>query len=261
MRVGGGRGGDQFRLGRIRPAEPQVFLDRAVEQVGVLRHHGDHAAHLRRVQRRADRARRSGSSRAAARCSRDSSRTMVDLPEPLGPTIADPLAGADPERQAGMRRPPAAGIGEADVVEHDLRRQRPAAGRRRSGAGDRRVQQRVDPGRRRLPVQPLVQHAAQVAQRAEDLGPGHQHDQQRLQAHLAVPHPPGAQRQRRGGAQRGAEVGEARGSARSAPAPRTCCPTALGPWPPASGHRRRSGRTPSASAGPAPRRGTPRRTT
>ena len=65
MRIGRGRGGDDLGVRRLRPAEPQVFLDRAVEQVSVLRDDGDHAAHLRRIERPADRGRRCGSRRPA----------------------------------------------------------------------------------------------------------------------------------------------------------------------------------------------------
>ena len=54
-----------------------------------------------------------------------------------------------------------------------------------------------------------MQHGAQFAQRAEDLRAGHQHDQQRLQAHLAVADAIRAQHQRGGGAEGGAEVGDA----------------------------------------------------
>ncbi|MNI34179.1 hypothetical protein D3C73_881620 [compost metagenome] len=60
----------------------------------------------------------------------------------------------------------------------------------------------------------LAQHAAvqdrtQVAQRPEDLGAGHQHDQQCLDAHLARGHAPGAQRQSQRRAQRHAQVADA----------------------------------------------------
>ena len=44
MRVGVARGGFELGLGRIRLAEAQILLDRAVEQIGVLVHHGDLAA-------------------------------------------------------------------------------------------------------------------------------------------------------------------------------------------------------------------------
>ena len=37
-------------VGRIRTAEAQVVLDRAVEQVGVLGNDGNHAAHLSRIE-------------------------------------------------------------------------------------------------------------------------------------------------------------------------------------------------------------------
>ena len=109
-----------------------------------------------------------------------------------------------------MRRQPPARIGEADILEHDTRIARSRGrrdGRGRQGAFG--VQQGVDAHRRGLPQHALVQHAAQVAQRAEDLGSRHQHDQQRRQRHRALAHPPGPQHQRRRGAECHGEVGQA----------------------------------------------------
>jgi hypothetical protein len=44
MRVGVFRRGFELIFGRIGLAEAQIVLDRAVEQIGVLMHHGDLAA-------------------------------------------------------------------------------------------------------------------------------------------------------------------------------------------------------------------------
>ena len=122
-----------------------------------------------------------------------------------------------------MCRPPAAGIGEANVVEGDAGREvgspgsvppilarRAGKGRGRgSRGGNRFIQKRIDACCRRLSGQALVQHRPQLAQRAEDLGARHQHDQQRLQAHLAVTHAIRPHGERCGGAKRTAEIGDA----------------------------------------------------
>ena len=52
VRVGVARRGVELRLIGIGLAEPQILLDRAVEQVGVLVHDGDHPAHRFGVERR-----------------------------------------------------------------------------------------------------------------------------------------------------------------------------------------------------------------
>ena len=72
-------------------------------------------------------------------------------------------------------------------------------------------EQRVDAGGGRLADHPLMQHRAQVAQRPEHLGAGHQHDQQRLDRHQPVRHPPHPERQRRRRADRDAAIGDAAG--------------------------------------------------
>ena len=134
---------------------------------------------------------------------------MVDLPAPLGPTMPTRSPGADAEGQAGMGGAAAAGIGERDGVEADFGGQ---GGDRCAGwRGDVGVQQGVDAGRGRLAVHSLMQDAAQVTQRAEDLGSRHQDDEQRLQAHFAVLDAPGAEGEGGGGTHGGAEVGEAAG--------------------------------------------------
>ena len=47
-------------------------------------------------------------------------------------------------------------------------------------------EQGIDAGGGRLPDHSLMQNRAQIAQRPEHLGAGHQHDQQRLDAHQTV---------------------------------------------------------------------------
>ncbi len=54
-----------------------------------------------------------------------------------------------------------------------------------------------------------MQHRAQLAQRTKDFRAGHQHDQQRLDAHLAMADAIRAQHQCRGRTERAAEVGDA----------------------------------------------------
>ena len=86
MRVGVARRGVELLLVGVGLAEPQILLDRAVEQVGVLVHDGDHPAHRLGVERLqiapADQHRPCcGSKRRSSR------RATEDLPEPLGPTM------------------------------------------------------------------------------------------------------------------------------------------------------------------------------
>ena len=112
MRVGGAGGGDKLGLVGVGAAETQVVLDRAVEQVGVLRHDGDHPAHRLRVERAqvlpAD------ADRAALRVVQAEQQAHDGgLAGAAGPDDADALAGGDAEGQALVRGAPAAGIGEA----------------------------------------------------------------------------------------------------------------------------------------------------
>ena len=65
------------------------------------------------------------------------------------------------------------------------------------------------PMRRRLPDHAVVQHGAEIAQRAENLGARHQHDEQRLQRHHAVGHTVDAERKRRRGADADADIDDA----------------------------------------------------
>ena len=99
-----------FDLGlrRVRLAEAQILLDRAVEQVGVLVHDRDLAAQRLGIERaqiapadphRAAIAGRTGAAAAAA---------TDDLPEPLGPTMPtrSPAATANDSPSCAARRPP-----------------------------------------------------------------------------------------------------------------------------------------------------------
>ena len=147
----------------------------------------------------AGRARRSAPLPACGSNRRSSSRAIEDLPEPLGPTMPIFSPARDGEGEPVMRGAAAAGIGETDILEGDGRGQRRRSPRASSagcgGTSGSAAKQRVDAGGGRLPDHALVQHRAQVAQRAEHLGAGHQHDQQRLDAHQPVRHPPDAERQ------------------------------------------------------------------
>ena len=67
VRVGVARRRFELGLRRVGLAEPQILLDRAVEQIGVLVHDRDQPAQRLRVERRADRGRRPGPRRIADR--------------------------------------------------------------------------------------------------------------------------------------------------------------------------------------------------
>ncbi|KAG1389851.1 hypothetical protein G6F59_015403 [Rhizopus arrhizus] len=125
-----------------------------------------------------------------------------------GADDADPFAGRDAERQA-LLRTTVGRVRERDLVELDGGRQAGRRGACRARIRCRRqrlrIHQRVDADRGGLAQHAAVQARTQVAQGAEDLGAGHQHDQQRFDAHVAGGHAPGAQRQRQRGAQRHAQ--------------------------------------------------------
>ena len=118
VRVGGARGGNDVGLAGVGAAEPQVVLDRAVEQVGVLRHHGDHPAHRFGIER----------AQVLAADADGAALWIVQAEQqphdggfagPAGADNADALAGGDAEGQAAVRGAAAAGVGEAHVVEGD----------------------------------------------------------------------------------------------------------------------------------------------
>ncbi len=121
MRIGGARGGDDVGLAGVGAAEAQVFLDRPVKQIGVLRHHRDHPAHRLRIERAqiltAD------ADRAALRIVQ--TQEQADdrgLARPAGANDADAFTGGDGEGEVPMRGASAAGIGEAYRFECDAGR-------------------------------------------------------------------------------------------------------------------------------------------
>ena len=208
VRIGGARRCGDLRRRRIRLAEPQIVLDRAVEQIRVLPHHGDLSARRVRIERgevgaadahaaglrivKPQQQRRDGRLAAAARAD-----------------DADALAGSDVERQPTERLAAPARIGEMHVVETDGRRERRRGPRAALRHRRLRLQQRVDAERRRLPDHAVMQHGTEIAQRAENLGARHQHDEQRLQGHHAVGDTVGAERNRRRGADADADIDDA----------------------------------------------------
>ena len=118
VRVGGVGGGNQVRLAGVGAAETQVVLDRAVEQVGVLRHDGDHPADRGRVERA--QVLPANADRAALRVMQ--AQQQADdrgLAGAAGADDADALACGDAEGQALVGGASAAGIGEADIFEGD----------------------------------------------------------------------------------------------------------------------------------------------
>ncbi len=229
--VGGAGNGGEFGLGGIRAAETEIFLHGAVEQVGVLRNHRDRAADCVGLQ----------SAQVAVADADGAGLRVVEAEQQAddggfagaaGADDADALAGGDGEGERAVGGAAGAGIGEADIFEADagvlLHFSRYAGGSlppTRSGVGSRcdpgegggsrrgdlRVQQGVDAGSGGLAVHALVQDGSQVAQRTENLGAGHEHDQQGGQAHFAVLDAPDAQRQGGGGAEAAAEIGDAAG--------------------------------------------------
>ena len=138
---------------------------------------------------------------------------MVDFPGPALADEPDPLPRRDPERELAVRGAAPARVGERHVVELHQRRERAVELDRR---GRRlhlraRVQHREDVVRRGPAHHPVVQQRTEVALRAEHLDAHHQDDEQHVEAHLALGHPPGPEREHRGASHRDAGVGEAAG--------------------------------------------------
>jgi hypothetical protein len=208
--VGGARRGHDLLVAGLGAGEAQILLDRAVEQERVLLDDREGAAQALRRQ-------------AAHIVPADPHDALGGVVEPLQQPHdrrlaraahaddADPFARADGEAQAPVDRPVAPGIGEGHGLEGDRRldrRKRRGAGHRRRDRGPRLQQfQHRDGGR--LAQHAPVQHAAQVALRAEHLDAGQQQHEQRFQRHFAARDPHGADRERGRRADRDAAVRQA----------------------------------------------------
>ncbi len=213
-RVGAGRARGGLQLGRrgVRLAHPEVVLDGAVEEVGVLTHHGDPAAE--RVEAELAHVAPADPHVAALRIVEAQEELQHRrLPRSARPHDRDALPGADREAQPLVGRPPAPGIGERDVLERDRGRQRGGIHGRADGIADQRLRRQHlgDALRRRQAEHALVEQDAQLAEWAEDLDPEHEDDQQRRERHVAGADPVGAEGEGRGRPHGHPGVGEAAG--------------------------------------------------
>ena len=195
-------------LGRgLRAAHADVVFDRSVKEPCLLADHGDAAPQLREAERThvdtADRDLAMIRIVKAQEQPRDGR-----LARPARPHERHALARADAEAHPVVRGAAPARIGERHAVEYD-------AGVAGLGTGvaithDRhRIEQLKDPARRRETEHALVEKHAQLAQRTEDLDAEHEHDEQRRQRHGSIGHAPGADGERRRGAEGDAGVGDA----------------------------------------------------
>ena len=134
----------------------------------------------------------------------------MDFPAPLSPTNPTRSPGLDAKCQIAVRGSASAGVGERDAVELHHRRERAVEVDRHRRRLDRRarVQHGEDVVRRGAAHHSVVQQRAQVTLWAEHLDPHHQHDQQHVEAHLALRHAPRAEGEHRGAPHRDAGVGE-----------------------------------------------------
>ena len=201
-----------FLGARVGLAEAQVVLDGTVEEVGVLVHHCDVAVDV------------VGPKRAKVVLA-DPHRALVGVVEPKeqphdgglpGPALtheSDPLSRVDAKRELLVRGAASAGVGERHVVELHHRRERAVeVGRLRRRLDLRmRVQHREDVVRRGAPHHSVVQQRAEITLRAEHLDAHHQDDEQHVEAHLPLRHPPCPEPEHRGAPHRDAGVGEAAG--------------------------------------------------
>ncbi|MFO1080005.1 MAG: hypothetical protein U1E23_05175 [Reyranellaceae bacterium] len=209
--VGRARRRHEIVVTGVGAPEPDVVLDRAVEQERVLVDHGDQRADLRERQ---------GAQVVAAQPHAalvgivEAQQQAHDrrLAAARRPDQAQPLAGGGAEGEAVVHRAARAGIGEADRLELDGRGQWRGE-RLRCGIGDQRpvVEDAVQALRRRQADHALVQHRPQLAHRPEDLDAEHQDDQQRRQRQGALLDAQRAVDQRRRGAERDRGVGDAAG--------------------------------------------------
>ncbi len=164
----------------VRPAEPDVLLDGAVEQEGVLVHHRDQRPDLGEGQRAQVVAAQQD---AAVVGIVEAQQQAHDrrLAAARRADQAQPLTRLGAEGEAVMHGAPRAGIGKAHVLELDGRRQRLVEPRRLSRRRQLRlvVEDAIDALRGGEPDHALVQHRPQLAHRPEDLDAQHQDDQQR----------------------------------------------------------------------------------
>ena len=213
LRIGGARGRGQLGRRRVGLAHAQVVLHGAVEEVGVLAHHRDEAPEL--VE---------GEIPHVAAADQDAALIGVveaqqqarhgGLARAARPDDAHPLARANGEAQAVVRRPPPARIRKAHGLERDgrfePRRVRRGGGRTvaHQGLG---VEDPEDALRGGDAEHALVQQRAQLAQRPEDLDAEHEHDDERGEIHLPRAHSIGAPAEGHRRADRDARIRDAPG--------------------------------------------------
>ena len=125
VRVGVARRGFELLPVGVRLAEPQILLDRAVEEIRVLMDDGDHPAQRLGVERlqivAADPHRSALRVEEAQQQARDRGFARA-----AGADDADLLAGGDGEGEPVMGGTAPAGIGEIDILEGDGREEWPA---------------------------------------------------------------------------------------------------------------------------------------
>ena len=192
---------------RVGLAHPQVLLDGAVEEVGVLAHDGDQAAELVERERRARRARRSArvpardrrSAAAGARpstCPRRSARRRRRARPRATVKLEAVVRGTPPARIAEASRPRTSTVG----VERDRRgRRSAAAGRAR--AASRRAARRC-PARRQMPSMPWCRSTRSSRSGRNTSTPSMRTIKSAPQRHLARLHAEGAPAERHRGARR-----------------------------------------------------------
>ena len=192
------------------PAEAEIFLHRAVEEIGVLAHHRDVAAHL--VGREGAEVAPAESHRAPLRVMEAEQQAhQSGLARAARPHDAHALARRHLEDEPVQRGASAARIAKVDRVErHRRRKPRGAVGaRRRVGYFRPQREEREDALGGGAAQHALVEQGAQLAQGTEHLHAQHQDHQEGGQPQLAVPDAIGAPRQRRRRPHRQSHVGDA----------------------------------------------------
>ena len=210
MGVGNSRGVFQLALRRTGLTEPQIVLDRAVKQIGVLVHDGEPAADLIEAER---------AQIALADPNHAFLRVVVaqqqsddgGLAYATWADDANPLSGLDTKAQALMRGLATARIGKRNRLERDRCRRFIQSGRGGRGVANRgcRIEDREHALRGRLADHPLVEKCAKLPQGPKNLDPHHQDDQQGLDAHGTRRHPVGPYPECRRGADRDSGIRDA----------------------------------------------------
>ena len=186
MGVGGARRALQFVLARLRVAEAQIVLDRAVEQIGILIDDRDVAMNIPRLE--FPQITSADAYAALLRVVKAHQETHdARFSRAARANDTDTLPCRQMETQILVRLAPPTRIGEAHMIEADggreIFRRLPGVVARRNRW--RRFQHRKYPRRRRQADHALMQQRAHVPLGSIHFDTHHEDDEQHFQTHLS----------------------------------------------------------------------------